>query len=39
MLLFKLGEFSYGVNPNDRVIYEDKDSYFKLLLCFEISHD
>lgn len=34
MLLFKIGNFQYGVNPNDQVVYEDRDPKFKLALCF-----
>lgn len=33
MMLFKMDNFEYGVNPNDRIVYEDKDPHFKLVLC------
>lgn len=39
MLLFKMGDFSYGVNPNDKIVYEDKDSDYKLLLCLDSNQE
>ena len=39
MLLFKLDDFTYGVNPNDKIVYEDKDANYRLLLCLDSSQD
>lgn len=39
MLMFKMEDFSYGINPNDKVIYEDRDPDFKMLLCLDSGQD
>ena len=33
--MFNMDKFQYGINPNDKVIYEDKDPEFKLVLCLD----
>lgn len=35
MILLKMNNFEYGINPNDQILYEDKDSQFKLMLCLD----
>lgn len=35
MMLLKMKDFEYGINPNDQILYEDKDKDFKLMLCLD----
>lgn len=35
MMLLKMKDFEYGINPNDQILYEDKDSKWKLMLCLD----
>lgn len=35
MMLFKMKDFEYGINPNDQIIYDDKHPNFKLMLCLD----
>lgn len=39
MLLFRMKDFEYGINPNNEVLYEDKDNQFKLMLCLKEGQD
>ena len=39
MILLKMLDFEYGINPSDQVLYEDKDSQWKLVLCFDSNHE
>lgn len=39
MLLLKMKDFEYGINPNDQILYEDKDSQWKLMLCLDSNRD
>jgi hypothetical protein len=34
-MLLKMKDFEYGINPNDQILYEDKDPKFKLVLCLD----
>ena len=33
--MLQMEDFQYGINPNDRIIYEDKDPEFRLVLCLD----
>lgn len=35
MMLLKMKDFEYGINPNDQILYEDKDRQYKLMLCLD----
>ncbi len=35
MMLLKMKDFEYGINPNDQILYEDKDKNCKLMLCLD----
>lgn len=35
MMLLRMKDFEYGINPNDQILYEDKDKDFKLMLCLD----
>lgn len=35
MVLFRMKDFEYGVNPNDQILYDDQDAKNKFMLCLD----
>lgn len=35
MLLLKMKDFQYGINPNDQIWFDDRDPRFKLMICLD----
>lgn len=35
MMMFKMKDFEYGINPNDQILFDDSDQNWRLMLCLD----